>query len=224
MRILVVEDDNGIQNAVKNSLEAECFSIDVASNGEHGSFLGRTNDYDLIILDYVLPMKNGSEVCKEIRAAGKHTPIIMLTVQSEIKTKVNLLNLGADDYITKPFSFDELIARIHAVLRRPASIEGDILQVADLCLDLKKHRVLRGIKDLYLTRKEYELLEYLVRNRGNVLSRAMIMEHVWDMNADPFSNTLETHILNLRKKIDAASKIKLIHTVPGRGYKVDIRK
>ena len=223
MRILIVEDEKEISEFLKFSLEAEFLSVDVAEDGEKGSFMGRTTDYDLIILDNVLPKKAGIEICKEIRASGKNMPIIMLSVKSDTATKVELLNAGADDYLIKPFSLEELLARIRALLRRPKKIESELLEADDLALDTKGCSVRRGKKDIYLTRKEFMLLEYLVRNKGIVLSRGMILEHVWDMDADPFSNTIESHILSLRRKVDTAGKRKLIQTVPGRGYKIEAR-
>jgi DNA-binding response OmpR family regulator len=220
MHILVVEDEKEISDFLRVSLEAECFAVDTAFDGETGSYLARTNNYDLIILDNILPKKEGRLACKEIRDAGKTTPIIMLSVKSETVTKVDLLNAGADDYMTKPFSLDELLARMRALLRRPKEMENEILSIDDLTIDPKKHTVRRGNKEIYLTRKEFVLLSYLLKNAGSAMSRGMIMEHVWDMNIDPFSNTIESHILSLRKKIDAKSKKKLIQTVPGIGYKI----
>lgn len=222
MRILVIEDDKDIGEFLEASLKSELYSVDLANDGETGSFMARTNEYDLIILDYALPKKDGKEVCKEIREAGKSVPIIMLTVQSELPDKIEMLNLGADDYMTKPFSFDELLARSRAVMRRPKQIQSDVLQLDDLKVDSIRYRVYRGEKEIVLTRKEFQLLEYLLRNRENVVSRGMIMEHVWDKHGDIFSNTIETHILNLRKKIEDAGKRRLIHTVPGRGYRVGL--
>jgi DNA-binding response OmpR family regulator len=223
MRILLVEDEKDIIKFLKLSLESECFVVDVAEDGEKGSYLARTNDYDLIILDNILPKKQGLEVCKEIREEGKNSLILMLSVKSDVATKVDLLNAGADDYLTKPFSLEELLARMRALVRRPKQIESEILQIDNLILDTKRHLVKRKDKEIYLTRKSFMLLEYLMRNQGLVLSRGMIMEHVWDMNADPFSNTIESHILSLRKKIDFGKNKKLIHTVPGRGYKIDVK-
>lgn len=220
MHILIVEDEREINDFLRVSLEAECFAVDTAFDGDRGSYLGRTNEYDLIILDNVLPIKEGREACKEIRESGKTTPIIMLSVKSETVTKVDLLNAGADDYMTKPFSLEELLARMRALLRRPKQIESEVLSLEDLIVDTKRHMVKRGGREVYLTRKEFVLLTYLLKNAGAAMSRGMIMEHVWDMNIDPFSNTLESHILSLRKKIDIKSKKKLIRTVPGIGYKV----
>jgi len=221
MRILLIEDEKEISGFLKPCLEAENFIVDLAQDGEKGSFLARTNDYDLIILDIGLPKKQGDQVCKEIRGNNKNVPIVVLTIKSEIVNKLNLFDKGADDYLTKPFSFEELLARIRAVLRRPHQTENEILTVGDLTLDVKRHLVKRGSKEIYLTRKEFTLLEYLIKNQGLALSRGMIMEHVWDINADPFSNTIEAHILKLRQKIDKGNQIKLIHTIPGRGYKIE---
>lgn len=224
MRILLVEDEKEIRDFLKPSLEAEFFSVDVAEDGDKGSFAARTTDYDLIILDNILPKKNGMQVCQDIRKNGKTVPIIMLSVKSDTATKVELLNAGADDYLNKPFSFDELLARVRALMRRPKEIAREVLALDDLTVNTKTCSVTRGKKDVYLTRKEFMLLEYLLRNKGNVLSRGMILEHVWDMDADPFSNTIESHILSLRRKIDIAGGKKLIHTVPGRGYKIDLKR
>ncbi len=221
MRILIVEDEKDIINFLKPSLEAESFVVDVAKDGEAGLFLALTNDYDLIILDNTLPKKTGLEICKEIRSNKKNIPIIMLSVISDIDKKVELFNAGADDYLTKPFSFQELLARIRSVLRRPNNMEREVLQVDDLELDSRRNLVKRGGVEISLTRKQFMLLEYLMRNVGMVMTRSMIMEHVWDMNADPFSNTIETHILSLRKKIKLQNnQPELIHTIPGRGYKI----
>lgn len=220
MRILVIEDEYGIASLLKTGLESEYFVVDVAADGETGSYLARTNEYDLIILDNMLPKKSGKEVCSEIRQAGKTTPIIILSVQSELLTKVDLLDRGADDYLTKPFSFEELLARIRALLRRPPSISESALSVRNIVLDLHQHTVEKEGTTIYLTRKEFMLFELLLRRKGAVVSRAMIIEHVWDMHMDPFSNTLESHILNLRKKIDDLHCESVIKTVPGIGYKV----
>ncbi len=222
MKVLVVEDEKSISDFIKKALEAENFVVDTAYDGEKGSFMARTNDYDIILLDNMMPIKNGQQVCEEIRREGINTPILMVSVKSEVTTKVDLLNSGADDYLTKPFSIDELLARIRALLRRPHGIENEILEIDDLVLDTAKHSVSRGGKNIQLTKKEFMLLKYLMKNRGIVLSRAMILEHVWDTNVDIFSNTIESHIKSLRKKIDTKGKKKLIHTVSGRGYKIDL--
>jgi DNA-binding response OmpR family regulator len=194
MRILIVEDEEGIASFLKAGLESEYFAVDVAEDGERGSYLARTNEYDIIILDNMLPKKEGAEVCDDIRKSGKTTPIIMLSARSELGIKVELLNKGADDYLTKPFSLEELIARIRALLRRPTTLSSEILQVDDLIMDTKKHVTTREGKEIYLTKKEFMLLELLMKHKGSVVSRGSIMEHVWDMNVDPFSNTIESHI------------------------------
>lgn len=221
MRILVVEDEPKIAHFLKKGLEAEYFVVDVATDGEQGSYLARTNEYDCVVLDNILPRKTGMEVCREIREHGFTMPIIVLSVKTEIDIKIDFLHAGADDYMSKPFSLDELIARINALLRRPHEIEEEVYEIENLVVDNTRHTVVIDDQDVYLTKKEFMLLVYMLRNRGIVLSRGKIMEHVWDMNADPFSNTIESHILSLRKKIDKNTKTKLIHTVPGRGYKLD---
>lgn len=221
MRILVVEDDLKINNYLKISLESEYFVVDSTRDGEEGFYLAHTNAYDIIILDSMLPGKTGLEICKDLRDRGITTPIIGLSVKAETSNKVGFLNAGADDYLTKPFSFEELVARMRALLRRPQGLQLDCIEIGNLELDSKKHVVRKAGKEVYLTRKEFLLLEYLMKNQGTVLSRGMILEHVWDMNADPFSNTIETHIMTLRRKIDSEESMRLIHTVPGIGYKID---
>jgi DNA-binding response OmpR family regulator len=218
-----VEDDANLIEQLKKNLEAQTFAVDIARNGTDGSYLARVNDYDIIILDDFLPKKNGIEVCQDIRNANKTTPIIIVSETTDIKEKIALLHEGADDHIVKPFSFDELLARIRAILRRPAIKHKPILDIDVVKLDCHNQQVTRGEKQVYLTRKEFALLEYLMRNKGSVVSRGMIMEHVWNDQTDPFSNTIESHILNLRKKIDSKRR-RLIHNVPGRGYKIDISR
>lgn len=222
MRALVVDDEPGIRELLAQNLRTQCFAVDTASDGTEGSYLARTNEYDIIILDNMLPEKTGGTVCQEIRRIGRTTPILILSVLSDSWQKVELLNAGADDYLVKPFSFDELSARIRALLRRPNDIENDILVFDTLVLDTKLQSVRRGDVKIYLTRKEFTLLEYFMRNPGTVLSRAKIMEHVWDMESDPFSNTIESHIRGLRKKLHVPDELALIFTVPGRGYKLDL--
>ncbi len=220
MRILIIEDDQEIGDFLKAGLETESFIVDVLKDGERGSFVARTEEYDLIILDHILPKKDGFQICQEVRQAGRMVPILMLSVKTEIPLKVGLLNLGADDYMTKPFVFDELLARIRVLLRRPASYKPSLLKIDDLVLDPSAQRVTKGRKEIYLTRKEFILLQYMMQNMSRVLSRGMILEHVWNRETDPFSNTIEAHILNLRRKVDTGNS-KLIHTVSGRGYKME---
>lgn len=218
MKILIIEDDVDISSFIKDNLTEDTYSVEIAKDGPDGSFLARTNYYDVIIMDYSLPSKDGVSVCEEIRSSGVETPIIFLTVHTEVKKKVKALEKGADDYMTKPFSIEELKARIQALVRRPRKIESPILIVGDLVLDTQKRTVRRGSTSIYLTRKTYDLLEYLMRNKGTVLSRGSIMEYVWNSDGDPFSNTIEAHILNLRKKINIKGKKDILKNIPGRGY------
>ena len=220
MKILVIEDEKRINDLIKAGLESERFVVDATDTGDKGLLMAQSSAYDTIILDNVLPKKSGLEICQELRKIGNHTPIIILSVKSEVYTKTSLLNAGADDYLIKPFSMEELLARIRALLRRPQQIRSDILRIDDLEMDLKKHQVRRGKRDIKLTRKEFLLLEYLFKNEDIALSKDMIMEHVWDMHVDPFSNTIEAHVASLRKKVDFAGKRKLIQTISGIGYKI----
>src|ERR1700747_1583621 len=220
MRILVVDDEPEICTLLRLVLTQHSFSVDLAEDGEKASYLGRTNDYDVIILDNILPKKMGLQVCREIRAAGKTVPILVLSAMPESATKVALLDAGADDYLSKPFSMDELLARVRALVRRPKQIAGEPLTFADLILNTKAHTVYQAKREVHLTPKEFMLLEYLLRNKGAVLPRSMILEHVWNMDTDPFSNTIESHVLSLRRKIDRDGKKSIIHTVPGVGYKI----
>ena len=219
MKILVVEDEKETAAILKKHLEAECYAVDVEHDGDKGFYRARTNDYDLIILDNILPGKIGPDICRGIRQYEIPTPILMLSVQAEIDQKVFLLDCGADDYLTKPYSFTELSARVRALLRRPRDLSDDESSTyEDLVLDASTYTATRAGVSAYLTPKEFSLLQYFMRNRGRVVSRGMILEHVWDGEGDPFSNAIETHIVNLRKKIDTGHDVKFIHTVPGRGY------
>ncbi len=221
MKILIIEDDLPIANFIKMGFESDSHIVDISQDGESGSYSARTNHYDIIILDYSLPKRDGIKVLQEIRQKGINTPIVFLSVIGDTNKKIMALDKGADDYITKPFSFDELKARIKTVLRRPKEIENSIIEIAGITIDTEKHLVLRKNMIIHLTRKEYGLFEYLVRNRGMILSRGQIMEHVWNADADPFSNTVEAHILNLRKKIQANDDMEIIRNIPGRGYIID---
>ncbi len=220
MKLLIIEDEYDIVKFLKPSLESECFAVDVSGNGEEGAFMACTKDYDMIILDNMLPKKDGMQVCRDIRRINKTTPIIILSVIENIDKKVDLLNAGADDYMTKPFSFDELLARIRALLRRPKKIQDDIFTIGELVINTRKHTARKGEDYIHLTKKEFMLIEYMMRNPGIVISRGMLLEHIWDMNADPFSNTIEAHITSVRRKIGNINGKKLIHTIPGRGYKL----
>jgi len=224
MKILIIDDERSIVEFLKQGLEANLFNVETASDGERGAFLGRTGNYDLIILDYVLPKLSGPAVLKEIRSDQKNVPIIVLTVKSEFQTKEEIFNLGADDYMTKPFLFDELLLRINAILRRPKKTEGDLFKIDNLTLSGKSKVIRRQGKEIYLTRREFSLLEYLLHNRGQIVSRQQLLEHVWDYNADPFSNSIESHIASLRRKLNQNKNRNLIHTFNGRGYKLSLNK
>lgn len=219
MKILLTEDNSAIRNVLRMSLEAASFTVDEAENGEDGSFLARTNEYDLVILDNMLPKKMGKQVCKEIREAGKTMPVLLLSMKRDVNDKIELLDCGADDYMTKPFSFEELLARMRALMRRPTPLKETVITIGDLTVHIEKQQVFRGKRELYLTRKEFALLAFLATHKDRVVSRGQLLEHVWDINANPFSNTIEAHILTLRKKIGDTKK-RLIRSVPGRGYKL----
>ncbi len=218
MRILVVEDQKETADTLKRKLEAECYAVDVEHDGEKGFYKARTNNYDLILLDKGLPGKSGDAICAELREYKMATPILILSAAAEIEDKVGLLNCGADDYLTKPYAWSELAARVKALLRRPAQREGKTLSVNGLSLDRETYSFTFKKKTESLTPKEFMLLEYLMKNAGRVVSRGMILEHVWDDSADQFSKSIETHIMNLRKKIDPRDKDAFIHAVPGHGY------
>jgi DNA-binding response OmpR family regulator len=220
MRLLLVEDDADVSAALKETLEAKAYSVDVAPDAEAGLRLVEDTPYDLVVLDHVLPKMSGREMCEVLRRDGITTPILMLTVRQETKDKVAALDTGADDYLTKPFSTEELLARIRALLRRPVQLRGSVLKVGDLELDANKQTVKRGAKDLYLTRKEYALLEYLMSHEDAVCSREDLIEHVWDIHTDPSTNSLEMHVMSLRKKMETGGKKRLLHTIAGRGYRM----
>jgi len=224
MKILIIDDEASIAEFLKQGLEANLFSVEIASDGERGAFLGRTGTYDLIILDYNLPKMNGAEVLKEIRREKQHLPVIMLSVNSELANKQEMFKLGVDDYLTKPFLFQELLLHIKAILKRPAKTEIELLKIDNLTLNTQTKVVKREAKEIYLTRREFALLEYLLRGRGQIISRQQILEHVWDYNADPFSNSVEAHITSLRRKINLNKNRNLIHNFPGRGYKLALKK
>lgn len=223
MRILLLEDDRAMGDSVAGGLRKEHFAVDWVETGEKGLMLGKVNDYDLGIFDIRLAgRENGIQVCHALRAYGKAFPILMLSVANEAMRKVEALTLGADDYLSKPFSFVELVARAKALLRREKRIVGPKIAAGDLSMDTLSHVVVRGGKQIALNRKEFMLLEYFMRNQGTVLTRTMILEHVWDMNADPFTNTVDVHVRFLRKKIDEPFRKKLLRTVHGYGYKLEV--
>ncbi len=223
MRILLIEDDDMLRDSLQRNLSGSGFIVDVADNGETGSYIARTNKYHLIILDGLLPHKSGITICEEIRSAKIACPILIVSVIDDPKEKVALLNGGADDYMVKPFSFAELVARIYSLTRRPYQMEEPVLQLDDLTVDIGLQRVSKEGREIYLTKKEYLLLECMARRPGKIITRAEILEDAWNNDADPFSNTIEAHIRNLRKKIDKGPR-KYIHTIPGRGYKLDRAK
>jgi len=221
MRILLIEDERDIAEFIIRGLRAERFAVDWASTGEEGLGWAKVNDYDAGIFDVRLPGMTGVEVCRSLREKKKEFPVIMLSVMNDAITKVEALNAGADDYLVKPFFMAELLARIRALLRREHQTVNPVLRVADLFLDTVSHTVRRGKQAIRLSRKEFSLLEYLMRHPGATLTRGMILEHVWDMNADPFTNTVDVHIRYLRQKIDDDHGLKLIKTVHGCGYKIE---
>ncbi len=220
MRVLVVEDEVPLAELIKEGLEDEGYSVDVAYDGEEGFDLAANEPYDVIILDIMLPKKDGFEIVKDLRNDGVKTPILMLTAKSATEDKVLGLNSGADDYLTKPFSFDELLARVRALLRRSFGEVKSIVRVADLELNLNTHEVKRSSKPIELTSKEYALLEYLTLNKDRLLSRMDIIEHIYDYNYDFDSNVVDVLVARLRRKIDKGFDKKLIHTVRGAGYMV----
>lgn len=224
MRILVVEDEKKIADFIKRGLKEEGYAVDSAYDGEQGLFLAKTNEYDLILLDLMLPKLDGHSLFKEIRKEKISSPVIILTAKDATKDKVAGLDLGADDYMTKPFAFEELLARIRAALRRKDSSLSKTIQVEDLVIDFSTHKVTRKGIEIILTVKEYSLLEYLMRNAGEIVTRTMISEHVWDINFDTFTNVIDVYINYLRNKIDTGHKKKLIHTVRGRGYVLKVDK
>jgi len=218
MRILLVEDEKKIASFVKKGLREEHYIVDVAADGEKALFQAEINPYDLIILDIMLPGKDGIEVCRQLRSEKIDVPILMLTARDRVKDKISGLDSGADDYLTKPFAFEELLARVRALLRRKREVKNIILKLADLELDQLLHKVKRSQKEIALSSKEYALLEYLMLNANHVVTRTMISEHVWNEDFDSFTNVIDVYINYLRNKIDKGSAKKLIHTLRGRGY------
>lgn len=218
MKILVVEDEKKVASFIKRGLEEEGFSVDVAYDGEEGLYMAEANPYALILMDLMLPKKDGLTVIRELRAKGNQTSVLCLTAKDTVDDIVAGLNSGSDDYLTKPFAFAELIARVRALLRRGSMDRGAELRFADLRLDPVAHKVWRGDRELDLTAKEYALIEYFMRNPNQVLTRTMIAERVWDYTFDSFTNIIDVYVNYLRKKIDRDFDKKLIHTVRGVGY------
>lgn len=222
MRILVVEDEHRIAQTIKKGLEQEHYAVDLAYTGTDGFDLASTESYDTIILDLMLPGMDGLTICKQLRKQNIHTPILILTAKGQTQDKVEGLDSGADDYLTKPFSFEELLARIRALVRRPETYKKNAFTVEDLTLDPKTYIVTRANQLVSLSNKEFSLLEYLMRNAHKILAKDEIISHVWDYEADILPNTVEVNIRNLRNKIDYPFKNKkpLLHTVRGFGYKI----
>ena len=220
MKILIIEDDKEISEALREGLEDESYAVDTCLDGEEGYRTAAADEYDLIILDVMLPSMNGFEICKKLRAEKNTTPILMLTARGQSQDVIRGLDFGADDYLPKPFNFDVLLAHMRAILRRPSQKLEEVLRVGDLVLNPSSKQVLRAGAEIKLTTKEYAVLEYLMRNEGKVLSKEKIISNVWDFDADVLPNNVELFIMFLRKKIDKPYKQKLIQTVPGFGYKI----
>ncbi len=220
MRILVVEDEKKVADFIKKGLEEEHYAVDTAYDGETGLYLAEVNDYDLVVLDLMIPKIDGWEVLRRIRGKKDNVPILILTAKNGVEDIVRGLDSGCDDYLTKPFAFAEFLARVRALLRREKVEKEPVLQVGDLTLSLVTHRVTRGEREIELTSKEYALLEYMMRNPNKVLTRAMISEHVWDYHFDSMTNVIDVYVNYLRKKIDKDFDTKLIHTIRGVGYMI----
>jgi heavy metal response regulator len=219
MRILVIEDDVKIADAIKRGLAEQHYSVDCAYDGVEGNYLANTNDYDTIILDIMLPKRNGWEVCRQLRSDGVTAPILMLTALDSVEDKIRGLDEGADDYLTKPFHLGELLARVRSLVRRQTDLRTAEIRVADMVIDTASRTVKRNNIPISLTAKEFALLEYFVMNHSKVLTRQMISEHVWDMNFDPQSNVIDSFVRFLRQKIDKDFQPPLIHTIRGVGYR-----
>lgn len=220
MRVLIVEDERKLSNIVRKGLIEEGFAVDQAFDGEEGQYLAESESYDLIILDIMLPKINGLDVCRGLRNKKITIPILMLTAKTAVEDRVAGLNVGADDYLTKPFAFTELKARLQALLRRSHNQTQTTLQVEDLEVDPVKHTAKRGGKTILLTPKEFAILEFLLRHGDEVVTRTQITEHVWDYNFDALSNVVDVFVATLRKKVDSGFKNKLIQTIHGVGYKI----
>ena len=218
MRLLLVEDDARIARFVAKGLREQAYAVDVAGTGEEALYQAAVNTYDLVILDVMIPAPDGFAVCRELRKLGQRMPILMLTARDAVEDRIAGLDHGADDYLTKPFEFRELLARLRALLRRSGELRPEKIAIADLVLDTGAQTARRAGRQITLTAKEYALLEYLARNAGRVVRRAEIAEHVWDETFDPFSNLIEVYINRLRRKIDANSTKPLVHTRRGVGY------
>ena len=220
MRILVVDDDRRLSAVIKRGLLEEAYAVDLAYDGEEGEYMAEVNPYDLIILDIMLPGKDGIEVCRELRSKKVNTPVLMLTAKDTVEDRVKGLDVGADDYLVKPFAFNELLARVRAILRREGMSKSPELRVADLTLDTLTRQVWRGERPIELTTKEYVILEYFMRHPNVVITRTMIEEHAWDYDFDSLSNLVDVYIRRLRRKIDGEGEASLIQTIRGAGYRL----
>ncbi|HUX60304.1 MAG TPA: response regulator transcription factor [Ignavibacteriaceae bacterium] len=218
MRILIIEDEKKVASFIKKGMEEEYFTADVAYDGKEGLKMASSENYDAIIMDIMLPFIDGISLLKEIRKREIITPVLMLTVKDSLKDKVEGLDAGADDYLTKPFAFEELVARIRALLRRHESSKIPTLKVGELILDLQSHKVIRGDQEIVLTPKEYAILEYLMRNANKVVSRTKLIEHVYEYHFDPETNIIDVYINKVRTKVDNNFDKPLIHTIRGIGY------
>jgi len=218
VRVLLVEDESRVAGFIAKGLREHAYAVDVAADGEQAIYQTAVNSYDLVILDVMLPRKDGHHVCRELRGGGFNAPILMLTARDAVDDRVAGLDSGADDYLTKPFDFKELLARLRALLRRSEKVRPQILRIADLVLDTGKHAASRTGRPVSLTAKEYALLEFLVLNEGRVVGREQIAQHVWDESFDPMSNVIDVYIKRLRAKLDTKSARRLIHTRRGEGY------
>ena len=223
MRILIVEDEKKTASYLKKGLVENGYVVDCAENGEDGLHLATTGDYDLVVLDIMLPERDGWSLIGELRRAGRQTPVLFLTARDSVQDRVKGLELGADDYLVKPFAFSELLARVRSIMRRGPSRQPEVLKIADLELDLVKHKATRAGQRLDLTPKEFALLSLLVRRAGEALSRTLIAEQVWDMNFDSDNNVIDVAIRRLRRKMDDPFPRKLVHTVRGVGYVLEER-
>ena len=222
MRLLLVEDDARVASFIRRGLREEQYAVDLAADGEEALSRAGSNDYDLIILDLLLPKRDGMDVLRILRSEKVATPILILTAKDKPKDKVQGLDAGADDYLTKPFGFEELLARVRALLRRRGDMIPTVLHAGDLELDTLRHSAKRGEKELDLTNREYSLLEFLLRHPNQIVTRTMLSEHVWENDFDTFSNVIDVHIARLRRKIDDGFQPKLLETVRGRGYILQI--
>lgn len=220
MRILIVDDDRRLVAIIRRGMLEEGYAADVAYDGEEGGYLAEINPYDLIILDIMMPKEDGVEVCRNLRAKGINVPILMLTAKDAVEDRVKGLDAGADDYLVKPFAFNELAARVRALLRREAKTKSPELQVGDLVLNTVTRQARRGDREIELTTKEYAILEYFMRHPNAVITRTMIEEHAWDYDFDSFSNLVDVYIRRIRRKIDNDGEESLIQTVRGAGYRL----